>query len=60
MGVADTYADSIKAEIAYRKAKAQIDAAQWMKVSAIWLGIAAMATALFQFLGWVWPNPLHH
>jgi len=52
--------DLANAEIARRVAKAQMDAARWMKWSLIVLGAAAVLGALFQAFSWLWPNPLMH
>ena len=60
LGDAETFADSVRAEIAYRVAKAQIDAAHWMKWSVVAIAITSGLTALATIFAWVWPHPLCH
>ena len=60
LGDAGTFSESVRAEIAYRVAKAQIDAARYMKWSVIAIAITSGLTALAAFPGWLLPNPLIH
>ncbi len=49
-----------KAEITRRTAKAQIDAARYMKWSVVAIAITSGLTAFASLANWLLPNPLGH
>jgi hypothetical protein len=50
----------LDAEVTRRIARAQIDAARWMKWSVVAIAVTSGMTAVGAVAGWLWPHPFAH